>query len=60
MSVLLFFVGFWIGGIIGVFIMCLFQVSGSCENQENFEDCSSNRTESILHEKYYNGSDETK
>ncbi len=34
MPILLFFVGLWLGGIIGVVAMCLFQMSGkSAENE---------------------------
>jgi len=37
MSLILFFAGLWFGGIIGVFTMCLFQISGKCEGKETFE-----------------------
>ena len=34
MSLVLFFAGLWLGGIIGVFTMCLFQISGKCAENE--------------------------
>ena len=34
MSLLLFFIGLWVGGLGGIFTMCLFQISGkSAENE---------------------------
>lgn len=37
MSGLLFFIGLWLGGIFGVFIMCLFQISGKSAAEEEAE-----------------------
>ena len=37
MSGLLFFIGLWLGGIFGVFIMCLFQISGKSAVAEEAE-----------------------
>ena len=34
MSLLIFFIGLWIGALFGVFIMCLFQISGKCAENE--------------------------
>lgn len=34
MSLLLFFIGLWLGGISGIFTMCLFQISGKCAKKE--------------------------
>lgn len=34
MSLLLFFIGLWLGGLVGVFAMCLFQISGKCAENE--------------------------
>lgn len=48
MSLLLFFAGLWLGGIIGAFTMCLFQISGKCEEKEVSEDCLYNRREGDL------------
>lgn len=42
MSILSFFIGFWIGGIFGIFIMCLFQMSGKSATQEKFEQSMKN------------------
>ena len=39
MSLLLFFIGLWLGGIVGVFTMCLFQVSGKSAEKEASEPC---------------------
>ena len=45
MSLLLFFVGLWIGGLIGVFTMCLFQFSGKIAEKEQVSLYLSNREE---------------
>ena len=34
MSLLLFFIGLWLGGLVGVFAMCLFQIPGKCAENE--------------------------
>ena len=34
MSLLIFFIGLWIGALIGIFTMCLFQISGKCAENE--------------------------
>ena len=34
MSLLLFFIGLWVGGLVGVFTMCLFQISGKSAKNE--------------------------
>ena len=34
MSLLIFFIGLWIGALFGVFIMCLFQISRTCAENE--------------------------
>lgn len=34
MSLLLFFIGLWLGGLVGVFSMCLFQITGKCAENE--------------------------
>ena len=39
MSILLFFIGLWLGGIIGVFTMCLFQISGKGAEKEGYGSC---------------------
>ena len=39
MSLLLFFIGLWLGGIVGVFTMCLFQISGKYAEKEDNERC---------------------
>ena len=39
MSLLLFFIGLWLGGIIGVFTMCLFQISGKGAEKEGYGSC---------------------
>ena len=41
MSILLFFIGLWLGGIIGVFTMCLFQISGKGAEKEGYRSCLS-------------------
>lgn len=41
MSLLIFFIGLWLGGTIGVFTMCLFQISGKCAEKEEKEHCFS-------------------
>lgn len=48
MSLLLFFAGLWLGGVIGVFTMCLFQISGKCEEKEVSERCLYNKGEGDL------------
>ncbi len=48
MSLLLFFIGLWFGGVIGVFTMCLFQISGKCEEKEEPKHCLYNRREGDL------------
>ena len=48
MSLILFFAGLWLGGTIGVFTMCLFQISGKCEEKEVSEHCLYNREERDL------------
>lgn len=48
MSLLLFFIGLWIGGLIGVFTMCLFQISGKIAEKEQGSLCLSNRVEGDL------------
>ena len=48
MSLLLFIIGLWIGGAIGVFTMCLFQISGKSEEKEMSEHCLYNRREGDL------------
>ena len=48
MSVLCFFIGLWLGGIIGVFSMCLFQISGKCAENEVQDVCLYNRGEGDL------------
>jgi len=48
MSLLLFFIGLWIGGLVGVFIMCLFQISGKCAEKEDSECYSLNGGEGDL------------
>lgn len=48
MSVLCFFIGLWLGGIIGIFTMCLFQVSGKCAEKEGQEGCLYGREEGDL------------
>jgi len=48
MSLLLFFVGLWIGGLVGVFTMCLFQVSGESAEKEDSEHCFMNSGEGDL------------
>jgi len=42
---LLFFIGLWLGGIIGIFTMCLFQISGKCAEKEDIEHCLYSRGE---------------
>lgn len=37
MSILLFFIGLCLGGLFGIFIMCLFQVSGKSAAREESE-----------------------
>jgi len=37
MSILLFFIGLWLGGLFGVFIMCLLQISGKSAAHEESE-----------------------
>ena len=39
MSLLWFFIGLWIDGIIGIFTMCLFQISGKCGEKEEDPHC---------------------
>ena len=39
MSLLLFFIGLWLGGIIGVFTLCLFQISGKGAEKEGYGSC---------------------
>ena len=39
MSILLFFIGLWLGGIIGVFTLCLFQISGKGAEKEGYGSC---------------------
>ena len=34
MPILIFFIGLWIGGLVGVFTMCLFQISGKNDKFE--------------------------
>ena len=48
MSLLIFFIGLWLGGIIGIFTMCLFQISGKCAEKEHPEHCLYNRGEGDL------------
>ena len=48
MSLLLFFTGLWIGGLVVVFTMCLFQVSGKCAEKEDSEHCFLNSGEGDL------------
>lgn len=48
MSLLLFFVGLWLGGLVGVFTMCLFQVSRKCAEKEDTEHCFLNGGEGDL------------
>ena len=48
MSLLLFFIGLWIGGLIGVFTMCLFQFSGKLAEKEQASLYLSNREEGDL------------
>ena len=60
MSLLLFFIRLWLGGIIGIFTMCLFQISGKCAEKEDIEHCLYSRGEGILNEKSYNDSEGTK
>lgn len=48
MSLLFFIIGLWIGGAIGVFTMCLFQISGKCEEKEVSEHCLYNGREGDL------------
>ena len=48
MSLLLFFIGLWLGGIIGIFTMCLFQISGKCAEKEEDPHCLYIREEGDL------------
>lgn len=48
MSLVLFFAGLWLGGIVGVFTMCLFQISGKCTEKEVSENCFYGREEGDL------------
>ncbi len=48
MSLLLFFIGLWVGGIVGVFTMCLFQFSGKLAENEQRELYLDNREEGDL------------
>jgi len=48
MSLVLFFAGLWLGGIIGVFTMCLFQISGKCAEKEEAQHCLYSRREGDL------------
>lgn len=34
MSVLMFFIGLWVGGIVGIFTMCLFQISKDSDDEK--------------------------
>lgn len=45
MSLLLFLCGLWLGGLAGVFTMCLFQISGKCSEKEDSENCFLNSGE---------------
>ncbi len=45
MSLLLFFIGLWFGGMIGIFTMRLFQISGKCAEKEQDSLYFSNREE---------------
>ena len=45
MSLVLFFAGLWLGGLLGVFTMCLFQVSGKHREKEDAENYSLNSGE---------------
>ena len=48
MSLLLFFIGLWLGGLFGVFTMCLFQISGKRAEKEQASLYFSNREEGDL------------
>ena len=57
MPILLFFVGLWLGGIIGVVAMCLFQMSGKSAENENPDPSLKSSGGGILNEKSYNDSE---
>ena len=40
MSVILFFIGLWVGGTVGVFTMCLFQINKGTEEKLPLEKTS--------------------
>lgn len=48
MSILLFFIGLWVGGLIGVFTMCVFQLTGKIEESEGAQQCLMNKAEGDL------------
>lgn len=48
MSLILFFAGLWLGGTIGVFAMCLFQISSKSAEFENIESSFKSRREGDL------------
>lgn len=39
MSLIMFFVGLWLGGIIGIVVMCILQLSGKESEREWKEKC---------------------
>ena len=48
MSILLFFIGLWLGGIIGVFTMCMFQLFGKNDKLETLNLSPKNNGEGDL------------
>ena len=48
MSLLLFIGGLWIGGVIGIFTMCLFQLSSKCAENEQVNPYLKSREEGDL------------
>ena len=57
MPILLFFVGLWLGGIIGVVAMCLFQISGKSAENESPDPSLKSSEGGILNKKSYNDSE---